>query len=203
MSKNESKFLVIGILLGLTVPFYGTGARALLSAIIPPPAPLIRCPADIDTGRWLTYTNAAMAIELRHPPSYTVAESQTGITLVKAGTNDRITLEKIRGALAPLLSDEMRLAGWKVADRQVYALTTPYFSDRRGTLSETYLFVRDFPRRGGDGPFVMIRATLTTDRKDSALLAAHAAGILDSETILTEGEQVLSTFRFLQFTELP
>lgn len=193
----------LGLLLGLTCAFYGRGMILLISSFSPTSPAIIQCPSDVDTTHWKTFRSLSLAFEVRYPPSFDVVESSTGATLENAATKDHIVFEKFRGPLSAYTTEEMRLAGWKIADRQVYALTTPYFSNDDGSLAETYLFVRDFPLKGSDGPFVIIRASLTTERNNPSLLAAQNAGIVDGESILTEGEQILSTFRFLQFTELP
>lgn len=202
-SRRFAAGFALGLLLGLSCALYGRGVNFLISSFSSAPTAVVQCPSDVDTTRWTSFRNASLAFEVRHPPSFAAVASSTGAILTNASTGDRILFEKIRGQLSPLLTAEMRLASWKIADRQVYALTTPYFSTEDGSIAETYLLIRDFPLRGGDGPFVIVRATLTTSRNNPALLAAQAAGIVDGETILTEGEQILSTFRFLQFTELP
>ncbi|MFA6522769.1 MAG: hypothetical protein WCS85_00125 [Candidatus Peribacteraceae bacterium] len=193
--------LALGLLLGLSVTLYGKGTARLLSSLTSTPITLINCPADVNQDGWKTERNAVFTFEIRHPLSYELRK-ETGSLVLSNGT-ERIVFEKFHSTVAREVNVEMRQAGWKIADRNVYALTTSYFTNEDGTLSEEYLFIRDFPAIGTNDQTAMIRATITMSAKNPELLAAKAAGMTDVEQILTEPEQILSTFRFLQYGELP
>jgi hypothetical protein len=168
-----------------------------------------RCPTEISTLGWQTFRSSQLGYSLRYSSDWTLKREGDTITLEATtpeadGVRETIVLEKLRTSLSSVTSPDMRQASWKIADRQVYALTTPYFtSDDRRTLSEEYVFIRDFPARQTDGTFTVVRATITMSPKNDSLLAAKSAKVLDPETILIRPEEILSTFRFLQFDELP
>ncbi len=210
-----STFLT-GFACGLVLATAGTAALGNRSAgsvgAIPPPLPaasFVRCAQDISIADWKTYRSAEHSFELRYPKTYAIREEE-GETIVEAlvpeenGVRNEIILTSLKSTLKKEQVPEMRLAGWKVIDRQTYALTTPYFTDSGlRSLSETYLFVRDFPTLGTTGTYGMVRATVTLSAADEDLQAAKKAKVKDMESILTEPEQILATFRFLQKTELP
>ena len=110
---------------------------------------------------------------------------------------------KMHSTLKAEVAESMVQGGWKIADRSVYALTTPYFSNDDGSLNSTYLFIRGFPKEGTDGRYAMVRATITLSANDPDFAKAREQGIVDVESILNVPEQILSTFRFLTFDELP
>ena len=202
--------LTVGVMGMLIVSLSGASFRAsaLQEARVssaPPPEPIIHCAANVDTTGWHLYRNASYGIALKMPPGYSVTEAKNSL-LIRNGTgadSNEIALTKIRGAFLCEVDDSMQQAGWKVADRQVYALTTPYFSEAPYTkLWLTYLFVRDFPQQGANGRYVMIKALITLPFRGSDHERARAAGIMDVESVLTVPEQILSTFRFLTYEEL-
>lgn len=171
-------------------------------------ADIVQCPSDVETEEWRTFRNTGLAFEFRYPAWYELVENDQQVELRSTkpaadGVTDTIVFEKFRGSPREEIHPEMHLAGWKVLDRQTFALTTSPFTteDLRG-LSEEYLFVRNFPFQTDDPRHVMVRATVLTSRKNPVLAAALQMGIVDPEDILTEQEQILSTFRFLQYTEL-
>ncbi|MFA6038813.1 MAG: hypothetical protein WCV62_03880 [Candidatus Peribacteraceae bacterium] len=188
------------------------GGRYAGSASAVPPLPassFVRCVQDVRDADWNTYRSAEYSFAFRYPKTYAVRE-EGKTTVLEAlvpeenGVRNQIVFTTLRSTLKKEQVPEMRLAGWKVQDRQAYALTTPYFTnDDLRSLSETYLFVRDFPTQGLNGTYTIVRATLTLSTTDPDLVAAKAAKIKDLESIFTEPEQILSTFRFLQRTELP
>lgn len=97
----------------------------------------------------------------------------------------------------------MAQGSWKIADRRTYALTTPFYSDEEsGQLMSKYLFIKNFPQHGTNGNYVMERATVSLGTSSKKQFErARKAGIVDVETILTVPEQILSTFRFIEYDE--
>lgn len=212
------RFLVPGFFGGLTVGVMGvlivslSGAKLRASALqeaqassLTPPERIVHCATDVDTTGWNVYRNASYGISLKMPPDYSVTEEKNRL-LIRNGTgadSNEIELTKVRGGFLTEVDSSMQQAGWKVADRQVYALTTPYFSEAPYTsLWSKYLFVRDFPQQGANGRYVMIKALITLPFRGSDHERARAAGIMDVESVLTVPEQILSTFRFLTYEEL-
>jgi len=197
--------LIVGLVLGVSLTVSLRTSGSFQAWIGRESSPLLRCAADVDSSEWLTYRNDSLAFAILYPPTFTVRETPGTVVLTSTGAlPSSIVLEKIRGSLAAEMTPQMRQAGWKVLDRQAYVLTTPYFTNEEDhTLSERYLFVRDLPIPEQDDTTVMVRATLTIPQQNAEFSRAREQGILDPETILTLPEQILSTFRFLQFEELP
>lgn len=170
---------------------------------------LVRCPSDIDVSSWQTFRSAALGFEVRFPATFVAQETASGMTLLEKNTatgsvRTSIVFERFRSSLEKEVTSEMRQGSWKVADRQTYALTTSYFtSDDLRSLSESYLFIRDFPLKPREPSYSMTRATITMDKDNPLLAAIKKATIVDPEQLLSEPEQILSTFRFLQYDELP
>lgn len=199
--------LLLGLVLGIVVMMYVRTGSTLLSSIgAPQPKPMVHCGNEVDTTGWKTYQNLKYGFEVRYPSNFGIQETDDHVELASANQNDgqdpiTIVFEMIKGPLAKQLMPEMHQAGWKIADRQVYAMNTSYYTNDDQSLSTIYLFVRDFPLHEDTGNYTMIRATITTGQ--SEFLAAKKAKVLDFESIMTTPEQVLSTFRFLQYDELP
>ncbi len=207
MNKSSTFFsgIAFGIVFCLILAFYARTGASLLSFLGPltDPRPMIRCATQVDATSWKMYSSAKQGFSFRYPSSY-VLQEETGssiLNITNGISHNEITLEKIRGSLKKELLPDMRQAGWKVADRQVYALATPNFTNDDGSLSSTYLFIRDFPLHEDSGNYIMVRATIRTSAGEFD--SAKQAHLVDPEAILTEPEQILSTFRFLQFDELP
>jgi hypothetical protein len=201
-----SSGLVIGIIVGSVVATFAHNDLPILASVdnATSEAPIIRCAAQVPAVGWGTFRNNKLAFEIHYPSDYSLREETGGILLTSTGSEGFIRLEKIRGTMGQEILPEMRQAGWKVQDRQLYALSTPYFTDDNDlTLTETYLFVRDFPPKGDDSAHVMVRATIKIGRENADFQRARQAGVVDPESILTTPEQILSTFRFLQYDELP
>lgn|GEM_PF-2011067 len=211
--------LVLGLLIGAVVFGYSKAGVSLLSAVGELRLPtvqkptvtrsIVRCPADISTTNWQLYRNDDLGYELRYPAEYALQEDlrREVVTLTKTGAladGTNIVLEKIRNSLSREMLPQMQNGGWKVGDRLTYTLTTPYFTDDDGMLTSVYLFVRDFPLAGGGGTYSMVRATIRGGLDSETFKAARVAGgIIDPDSLLTEPEQILSTFRLLQYEELP
>lgn len=179
-------------------------------ATLPEPE-IVHCAAELDTAGWLLFKNTDLGYQFRYPASFQAEETTEDKVVLRPlappeiGVPTAIGFEKLRGNLNEFMEPSMLQAGWKIADRQTYALSTPYFSDpdHDGRLWSTYLFVRDFPLQSKTGStYVMVRATLQMDEKSPDFDAARNAGIVDLENMLTLPEQVLSTFRFLTYEEL-
>ncbi len=208
MKKSHSFFsgIIFGLVISLALFFYthaGFRFLAFVESLSPSQPLLVHCAAQVNTNTWKVFHSAPLGFEFHYPSTYVVQE-ETGSTVVKITDQksiNQITLEKIRGSLQSELLPDMRQAAWKIADRQLYALATPNFTNDDGSLSSTYLFVRDFPLNENSGNYVMIRATIRTSAKEFD--AAKKEQLVDLESVLTGPEQILSTFRFLQFDELP
>jgi hypothetical protein len=199
--------LSLGIGLGMLhhVPVH----QALLSSLSGEPVQVVRCATEVNTTNWKTYRDTSLAFAVQYPPTYTVTKQDDRILLSSSGSTDtpeNIVFEKFRSPLQKAITPDMREASWKITDRQVYALTTPYFNneDDPNLLSEIYLFVRDFPTTASD-TYSMIRATVSMSAHNEFLRAAASGSgrELDPEMTLNVPEQILSTFRFLQYDELP
>lgn len=198
--------LFLGLALGIVLSLYfKTGATILSRIGTPAPATtLVHCANEVKTDGWKTYRNMNYGFELRYPEGFDVRERTDSIILTEHATPVdafSIVLYKIRGSLTDQIMPEMHQAGWKIADRQLYALTTSYYTNDDQSLSAIYLFVRDFPLHENTGEYSMMRATITTTKDE--FLAAKNAKLVDPESILTTPEEILSTFRFLQYDELP
>jgi hypothetical protein len=197
--------IFLGLIVGVVLTLYSRiGIMAL--SLIPQPqpsSPLIRCAAEVDTARWKRYQNLKDSFEVRYPQGFQIREETGAIILASTTSTDltSITFEKIKGSLREQLLPDMHQAGWKILDRQVYALITSYFTNDDQSLSATYLFVRDFPQHELTDQYSMIKATITTGKE--TFNAAKNAKMVDPESLLSPPEQILSTFRFLQFDELP
>lgn len=202
----------VGFASGLvcTVAALTLGRKLSADVVIPLPEPFfVRCAQEVDSTSWQTYRSTQHSFEFLYPPDYNVRTEGKNLVLesLQPAKNDirpTILIEPLTSTLAAEQTPEMRLGSWKVADRQVWTFITPYFtgSDPR-SLSETYLFVRNFSPQNSRSTFRMVRATITLNADDPILMAAKNARFADPESILTEPEQILSTFRFLQNTELP
>jgi hypothetical protein len=196
--------IFLGFIVGVVLTLYsrlGVTALSLLSK--PAPLPLIRCAVEVDAAAWKKYQNLEQGFEIRYPTGFDIHKGTDDIVLASTdkAAPASISFQKIRGSLQSQILPEMHQAGWKIADRQVYALTTSYFTNDDQSLSAIYLFVRDFPLHEQTDEYSMIKATITTEK--GAFDAAKNAKMVDPESLLTPPEQILSTFRFLQFNELP
>ncbi len=161
---------------------------------------VVRCASDVKTAQWKLFRTKNLGFQLSYPPPFFVEEDVGSVTL-NDGTNATIVLTKIRSDLKSQLDPSMQQGAWKIADRKLYALTTPYFTNDDGSLHSTYVFIRDFPQAGVDGRYAMVKAKITMNAGNPDFLKARTAGIVDVESILTVPEQILSTFRFLAFDE--
>ncbi|HVW67050.1 MAG TPA: hypothetical protein VHA78_04975 [Candidatus Peribacteraceae bacterium] len=164
-------------------------------------APIVRCADEVSTNGWQTFRSVPLAYTFQYPPDFSLTDNANVLTL-DDGSGNTITLVKLRQSLSIAVDSSMKQASWKVADRNTYALTTPYVTNDDGTLSTTYLFIRNFPQYGTSGNYDMVRATVTLHDAGEESSVAHEAGIMDPETVLNPSEQVLSTFRFLQNDEI-
>ncbi len=191
--------LAVGLLLGVIQPWRHEGGSLK--------SPLVRSATDVQAADWHRYRNTAYGFAVKYPASFAMSEERGQLVLTQngaaAGQATSITFQKIRGSIQSQLDPSMQQGGWKIADRQTYALTTPYFSDDPAMLWASYLFVRDFPKPPAAGSYVMIKARIVMPRSNPELAQAKAQGMLDPESILTTPEQILSTFRFLEYDELP
>jgi hypothetical protein len=202
--------LLIGFILGAAASVYLQAGHDLLSSVLPSSRTqgIVRCAAEVPSLGWKRLRSDRLGFEVRFPDTFKATETGDTLSIVSTDKNPEqssIVLEKMKGYLRDAILPEMRQGSWKIADRQVYALVTPAFTDEDhlDRLSEHYLFVRDFPLKGDNGEYSMVKATVTFPRDNADFLSARAIGIIDHEAILTEPEQILSTFRFLQYDELP
>lgn len=164
-------------------------------------SPVVRCADEVDTTGWKTFGNIPLAFTFQYPAFMTVVRTSTGV-MISDGSGDTVTLTKSLQSLNDVLDPSMQQGSWKIADRNTYALTTPYLTNDDGTISSTYLFIRNFPQHGINGDYDMVHALLTLRSPGVEADVAHAAGVTDPETVLNPLEQVLSTFRFLQNDEI-
>ncbi len=162
---------------------------------------VVRCADEVSTAGWQTYRNINQGIAFQYPADFSLSGSGDTIMMTD-GSGDTIQMTKLRDTLKKQTNDTMSQASWKIADRRVYALTSPYTTNTDGTLTSTYLFVRDFPFDGPDGRYAMFKAVVTLRDANMETAVARAHKIMDPETVLNLPEQILSTFRFLEFDEM-
>lgn len=167
----------------------------------------IRCGVEVDTEGWKTFRDVDdYAVEFKYPPGFAVEKRKGELFIhpLDSQTTQTITIEKIRGAVVDEMDEAMQFASWKIADRKTYALASPFLTDEdTGELWMKYVFVRDFPLYGGANRYVIVRAVIRSPLSQSEYETARARGTVDYENILTTPEQILATFRFLQYAEIP
>jgi hypothetical protein len=166
------------------------------------PDDLVRSAMEINTAGWNLYRSEAGKYELRYPAAYTVTESNSKVTLRPAeripDDPTGVELEALQSTPQKEVLPSMQLAGWKMIDRQAYALSTPYFSDEKtNRLWSQYLFLRDLPLQGTSKSTWTVRATASTTFNDPDFARARAAGLRDVDAVLNVPEQILATFHFL------
>jgi hypothetical protein len=161
----------------------------------------MRCADEVQTTGWKTFHSVKLDYAFQYPSSFSINETGTGVMLTD-GSGALVTLVKVQEGLSGAIDSSMEQAGWKVANRRVYALTSPYTTNDDGSVTTTYLFIRNFPQHGEGGTYDMVQATITFANASDASKIAHANGITDPDTVLNVPEQILSTFRFLENEEL-
>lgn len=182
--------------------------------IEPPAMELVQCASEVDTAGWKELRNVKDGFVIKYPPTFAAEESTAGQLLLRqtsAAENAvpaTILFERMRGDIQQFANPSMQQGSWKIADRQTYALTTPYYShpdDDRSMWAE-YLFVRDFPLASTTSTqkhsYSIVRATIQMDAHAPEFALARQQGIVDVEQILTLPEKILSTYRFLTLDEL-
>jgi len=166
-------------------------------------APVIRSAMDVQTAGWKEYRNPLKQWEFKYPTSYVLTEENGIVTLTSdIDTRRTVTLQRLQGSLQNAWDSAMQQAGWKIADRQTFALSTPYFMNDADHLTATYLFLRDYLQKPDADPSVVVKATITLPRGDTTFRSASGTGIVDVDSVMTEPEQILSTFRFVQLDEI-
>ncbi len=193
----------VGAALSVLLLVGPTDLRASMPGNATPKAPLTQCAAQVDTTEWETFRSERLGWELQYPPDYTLREE--GNSIILEATEQplaAIVIEKTHSTLRNMLDPSMEQAGWKIADRNTYALATPYFSESPEWLTATYLFIRDFPLRGETATYSMANATIALPRSAPEFQNAREQGITNLSNIMTEPEKILSTFRFLRYEEL-
>jgi|CXWL01.1.fsa_nt_gi hypothetical protein len=170
-------------------------------------SPLVRCANQVATHQWKTFRSEHLGIIFQYPTDYAVTEKSESVeihTINETGsTSDEIILQRVSGSFKRYVDDSMQQGGWKIKSRRVYALTTSFYSDQKtGQLLSKYLFIKNFPQHGTDGSYIMMQATLFLGSESRKLFErARNEGIVDAESLLTMPEQILSTFRFIEFDE--
>lgn len=196
--------VVLGILLGIAIvrvpqsSLTGSVQHALL------PEDLVRCAYEVDRKHWTQYQNTAFGFELWFPSTFVMREEQGDLVLGPVtGELPVIRFVKLRERLSSASAGSpFQFAGYKVQDRQSLVLSSPYFSKDIHTVTSTYLFVRDFQLQGANVPLVIVRADIEDSGLNPVFSQAREQKISDVESVLTQAEQILSTFRFLTYSEL-
>ncbi len=202
-------YITLGVALGICVTIVSQDAvhqfTAQLQGDVDMPPPLIRCVNEIDRTNWIQFESKTYGFGFFYPSTYQVKEDDNQIMLSRIDAPlPSITFTKIKQTLfSETAKVNYALAGWKVADRQNLVISTPYFSsDDAETLTSTYLFARDFQFNNYSSALTMIKAVITDSPQNPTFKAAHTAGLADIEDALTEAEQILSTVRFLSYSEI-
>lgn len=166
---------------------------------------VIRCAVEVNRHDWYEYRNDVWGFSIWHPPSYSVSAKDDTLILAPIApdvSGEPIVLRRMRHALTPALVSGMDPASWKIADRHTYALISPYIATDDGqSFTAEYLFIRDFPFQAEHTTYAIITASITEPKK-GPLQDFLRASIADIQGPLTPNEQILSTFRFLQYGEL-
>ncbi len=164
--------------------------------------PLIQNIHDIDTRHWSVFHNVKGEYELRYPDTYGLARQTDGSIVLQPyeplGSDAAVTIriENITSTPQKEVLPSMELAGWKMMERQLYALSSPLFSDNGKQFWSEYLFFHDFPLKGSTATLAMVRATIHIGARNAEFQAIHSSG-LDPETVLNTPEQILATFHFV------
>lgn len=168
---------------------------------------LVRCANEVDTKDWQVYRTEQLGYQFLYPSNATVEKKGDVITIKEVPTDslsaDIITLERLSGSYERYINESMQQGSWKIANRKTYALTTPFYSDEEtGAFTSRYLFIKNFPQHGINGNYIMVKATVVLGQQSKKQFEnARKQGIVDVESILTMPEQILSTFRFIEFDE--
>lgn len=160
------------------------------------------CAVAIDTADWKLFEERTMGIAFRYPIDYAVTTKDGEVVVHRISPDlpdSTIVLTKERGGVEGKIDASMEQAGWKVNDRSLFAVQSPYLTDGDPTIvSSTYLFIRDYPRQTSGN--TIIRARITEHLNDPTFRAAKMTK--GKNETLTESEQILSTFRFLTTEEM-
>ena len=216
MFKN---FLVLVILIGIGF-FLGVSQSDALFKTFPtlhhttasvitttPATSLVRCADEVQTAGWQTFRSEHLGINFLYPVNFAVTENSDSVDIkdltATGSAVDHILLERLSGNFESHVDDSMQQGSWKIADRRTYALTTPFYSDEQtGQLTSKYLFIKNFPQHALNGTYIMFRATVQLGpNSQNQFDTARKAGVVDLESSLTTPEQILSTFRFIDFDE--
>ncbi len=155
----------------------------------------------------MTFRSDHLGIIFLHPTDYSVTENSESVNIKDASASgslaDHILLERVSGSFQRYVDDSMQQGSWKIANRRTYALITPFYSDEQtGQLTSKYLFIKNFPQHGTNGTYIMFKASVFLGQNSKTKFEeARAAGIVDVESVLTMPEQILSTFRFIEYDE--
>lgn len=209
--------LLLGVLLGMTImALVPHGQLKLGSSLLGSATDgqggsvhLARNASEVDTTHWKLYRDATLGYQMDYPPTYSLTADPKKATVelrpyeqVSARAPTSILLESIWSTPAKEVLPSMQLAGWKMAERKLYAISSPYFSEDGDRFWSEYLFMRDFPLKGGNERTHIIKATIQTGADNPELQAARKAGLADVESFLTTPEQILSTFHFLALEDI-
>jgi len=201
---SRALMFVFGIVVGvLGVAVFNV--QSILQATLTTGGSNVFCANQVRTEAWKTYSSHTYGFTLRYPSDFEIAEESDQILVrpvhATGSSIPYITFTKLRATLKSQLNESMQQAGWKVADRQMYALSSPYINLTPVEVQSTYLFVRDFALTSNPNEAHTIIRAAIHDRIDNPDFRNQKMTI-DGEGVLTVPEQILSTFRFLSFEEI-
>lgn len=171
--------------------------------------PIITYAGDVKTSGWKTYRNENLGIELKHPSTFVIDESNTGKVIIRrdgATISDVITLKKVHSTLKQQVAEQFYRSntiaheGLAFKSKEVRAAIVRYQSGDIGSWFMTYFIVPesqypafpDFTEKAN--AYDIIVADVEAYPSEAELKQASEMNL--QSLMLSQPQQILSTLNF-------